>query len=362
MVRGTSSPGGCAKSIELEIPDDIERRDRRGDLRRPVAQPHDATRLGSRSTAAPRSCRTWATTSAARPSRPRVPLTQLQTGTNVLNFQEATGPYHVHDVMVRVYYDASNPIVSSGDVTPPTGPADLGRRSGSTGARSRGRWRAPGRRQSGRAHGDGQRRQVRRVPRLLRRLRRGQRRGHAATGTTSCATTTDQEGCRRSRTERRSATSEPTRRRRTGHVEPSRRRRPGATCDSRSGSSTPTATSSRPRAARPPASTLQRSYSVEAFTIDDFQDRALFFDRTFPQIASDVIELPTDFDGADRAYLIGNYWESPDISINDTAPVPSVPGRRGQMGHLVPRDRPVDSASPVRTRSAGPTNPPASVR
>ena len=48
--------------------------------------------------------------------------------------------------------------------------------------------------------------------------------------------------------------------------------------------------------------TLTRSYSVESYTIPNFQDQALYFNGTFPLVASDQIDLPTDLERCDRVH------------------------------------------------------------
>jgi hypothetical protein len=71
---------------------------------------------------------------------------------------------------------------------------------------------------------------------------------------------------------------------------------------------------------------LQRTYDVEAYTIPSFQDQGLFFDDELPQLATDSIALPSDLGGVTRAILLGNYWNSPDISLNGNTPFPAFVG------------------------------------
>ena len=52
-----------------------------------------------------------------------VPLSELVSGANTFLFWGESGRYHIHDVSVRIYYDAGHPLVAGGssDVVPPTG-------------------------------------------------------------------------------------------------------------------------------------------------------------------------------------------------------------------------------------------------
>ena len=59
--------------------------------------------------------------------------------------------------------------------------------------------------------------------------------------------------------------------------------------------------------------TLTRSYSVEVYTSDDFSDAGLYFQNTLPRHHEATIELPADLAGVERAILLGNYWQSPNI-------------------------------------------------
>ena len=42
-----------------------------------------------------------------------IPLSELVSGTNVLNLWRRGGPYHVHDIAIRIYYTSSNPLLGS---------------------------------------------------------------------------------------------------------------------------------------------------------------------------------------------------------------------------------------------------------
>ena len=48
---------------------------------------------------------------------------ELRQGDNVIEFWDAHGGYHVHDIGFRIYYDAAHPLIAGAgsDVTPPTG-------------------------------------------------------------------------------------------------------------------------------------------------------------------------------------------------------------------------------------------------
>ena len=103
--------------------------------------------------------------------------------------------------------------------------------------------------------------------------------------------------------------------------------------------------------------TLQRSYSVESYVIPDFLDAGLYFQRLLPQLHSDEIELPTDLADVSRAFILGNYWNNPNLSINDTPSFPGVRRRRGPVEHVAPRDRPGTAApghehAPMELRTA----------
>jgi regulation of enolase protein 1 (concanavalin A-like superfamily) len=317
-------PGGCAKAIELEIPDDVS-----GAIAAVIYVDlwRNRTSKSARFTInnGPQIVPAVGDNFSRTPFTATVPLSQLRSGTNVLNFQEATGPYHVHDVMVRVYYDASNPIVSTGDVTPPTGqltsvgvpgqPAldptvggvlqvdnnQIVLTATATDAKY----------VEFHAYYDGFDEDNDGVSRDWHNFLRnnhgpggvsqkpnGATIGHIGTDSTAPYSVTwnlpdvvDQSDVRF----------------KIRVVDAN-----GNVVEAPGGASA--------------GFTLQRSYSVEAFTIPGFEDRPLYFDRMFPQIASDVIQLPTDYNGATRAYLLGNYWESPDISINDTPPFPAFVG------------------------------------
>lgn len=334
-----AEPAGCAKSIELDIPDNVS-----GaiaaviyvDLWRNRANRSARFTINGGPQIVPNVGDNFSRT----PFTATVPLEQLRTGTNVLRFQEATGAYHVHDVMVRVYYDASNPIVSSGDVTPPTGQLT------SVGV--------PG--QPALSPNVGGVLQVDGNQVVL-----------AATATDAAYVEfhayydgfdEDNDGVTRDWHNFLRNNYGP------GGVS---QRPNGATIGHIGTDSTPPysvtwnipdvvsqsgvrfkirVVDANGNVVEAPGGasadfTLQRSYSVEAFTISNFEDRALYFDRTFPQIARDTIELPADYNGADRAYLLGNYWESPDISINDTTPFPAFVGTEDKWDTSF---RPIDPA------------------
>lgn len=98
-------PAGCMKSIDLDIPDDIS-----GAIAAVVYVDLWRNRVtnSARFTInnGPQYRPTVGSNFSSTPFIATVPLGELQTGSNTLRFQEASGPYHVQDVMIRVYYDA----------------------------------------------------------------------------------------------------------------------------------------------------------------------------------------------------------------------------------------------------------------
>lgn len=252
-----------------------------------------------------------------------IPLTQLQPGVNSLKFQEASGPYHVHDVMVRVYYDDQNPIIPgpNSDVSPPNGslvsisipggPQNLDPFTDAT-LQVDGNQIALAATASGAAYvefhayydgfdedNDGETHDWHNFlrnnfgPGGTEEKTRGATIGHIGTDTTANANNqytvtwnipqvVDQDDVR---FKIRAVDAQGNAREVAGGI--------SANFD------------------------LQRSYSVEAFTIENFRDQGLYFDAELPQVHSDVINLPADLDVVNRAFLLGNYWNSPDLSIND---------------------------------------------
>ncbi|MEM7273342.1 MAG: LamG-like jellyroll fold domain-containing protein [Actinomycetota bacterium] len=257
-----------------------------------------------------------------------VPLVQLQQGSNSLKFQAENGPYHVHDVMIRVYYDATNPIVPgpNSDVTPPSGALTtvIAQDGPELLAEDGGLLQVDGNRVqlSAEAEGaayvefhalydgydednDGESTDWHNFlrnnygPGGLEDTGFGATIGHIGTDTTAPyqVTWTLPEVVDQSDVQFKIRVVDDA----------------GNAVEAAGGISE--------------KFTLERSYEVEAYMIPNFQDAPLHFDGSFPQGVTREIELPSDLDSVDRAYLIGNYWNSPDISLNGSPPFPAYVGQ-----------------------------------
>ncbi len=319
-------PAGCVKSIDLEIGDDIS-----GAIAAVVYVDLWRNRVSNSSrftiNNGPQFRPTVGSNFSRTPFTATVPLTQLQTGTNVFRFQESNGAYHVHDVMIRVYYDTSNPIVGApgSDVTPPTGqltsvgvpggptlnPAVGGTLDVDANQVTLTATATDAKYVEFHAYYDGFDEDNDGVTRDWHNFLRnnygpggveakanGATIGHIGTDSTAPYQVTwnlpdvvSQSGVKF----------------KIRVVDQS-----GNVVEAPGGASADF--------------TLARSYSVESYTIPNFQDQPLYFNGTFPLVASDEIDLPTDLNGATRALLIGNYWSNPDISINNRPPVRAFAG------------------------------------
>ncbi|MEL6892522.1 MAG: hypothetical protein AAFP84_13045, partial [Actinomycetota bacterium] len=252
-----------------------------------------------------------------------VPLEQLTEGANSFKFQEASGPYHVHDVMVRVYYDDANLIVPgpNSDVSPPDGellsvevvgsgtpidPAD-----------------------GGVLQVDGNQIELSATAQGAKFVE-----FHAffdGFDEDNDGVTQDWHNFNRNNFNP-GGTEEKTNGGTIGHIgtdaTPNAQGRYTAVWNiphvvDQSGVKfkirvVDAAGNAREVAGGPSGEfTLQRSYSVETYTIPEFRDQGLYFDAELPQVHSDVIDLPADLDVVNRAWILGNYWNSPDLSIND---------------------------------------------
>ena len=114
-------PGQCAFDLNLSIPDDMSQALKAEvylDLWRNRDVPKIQFRINGNGKHTPDVGYDWSRT----PWVGAVPLTELRQGTNTFRFTSLF-PVHVHDVMVRVYYDATHPLLpgAGSDVTPPTG-------------------------------------------------------------------------------------------------------------------------------------------------------------------------------------------------------------------------------------------------
>ena len=114
-------PAPCAKSLTFSIPDDASgalRAEIYLDLWRNRDVPKIRFRLNGGLLRDPGVGSDWSRT----PYVGEVPLSELNQGTNTIEFT-ASAPVHVHDISIRVYYDATHPLIggAGSDVTPPTG-------------------------------------------------------------------------------------------------------------------------------------------------------------------------------------------------------------------------------------------------
>jgi len=115
----------CPKEMQFDIPDNITnalRAEVYVDLWRNYDEPSARLRINNSPTVlqAPRGY-DWSRT----PWIQEIPLSMLVSGgTNYFLFWAEGSRYHIHDVGIRVYYDAAHPIIGNGanlDVEPPTG-------------------------------------------------------------------------------------------------------------------------------------------------------------------------------------------------------------------------------------------------
>lgn len=64
---------------------------------------------------------------------------------------------------------------------------------------------------------------------------------------------------------------------------------------------------------------LARSYNVSVFRIPDFQDAGIHQNGAFPDQITRTIQLPASVGGVTAAFIAGNYWQNPFLSINGKA-------------------------------------------
>ncbi len=312
---------GCLKEIDLQIQDDVS-----GAIAAVVYVDLWRNRL-SRSARftindGPQYRPSIGTNFSRTPFTATVPLTQLEQGANSLKFQEAGGAYHVHDVMIRVYYDDQNPIIPgpNSDASASTGSLTSIQAEG-------GPVYAPG--DGGVLQVDGNRVFLT---------------ADAAAGTAYVEFHAYYDGYDEDNDGET----------RDWHNFLRNNFGPGGTEEKANGatighigtdSTAPyEATWNLPEVANQSGVrfkirvvdfagnvveaaggvseefTLERTYEVETYTIANFPDQGLYFDGEFPQIASLDIDLPTNLANVDRAIVLGNYWNTPDLSINDQPP------------------------------------------
>lgn len=315
-------PDSCLKTIELNIPDDTSEAIAAVvyvDLWR--NRPNNSSRftINDGPQYRPRVGRNFSRT----PFSATVPLTELRQGTNLLKFQEATGPYHVLDVMIRVYYDDANPLIPgpNSDVNPPDGELVSVQAVGgpvldpSTG---------------GSLQVDGN--QV-----VLQATATGaafvEFHGYyEGYDEDNDGVTLDWHNFIRNNHNPGGTAEKPTGGT-IGHIGTDATASPNYQVTwnlqdvvNQSGVRFKIRVVDGSGNVREVAGgvsagfSLDRTYSVESYTIPNFPDQALYFDGVFPQIASLEIDLPTDLADIDRAILLGNYWNNPDLSINDNPP------------------------------------------
>lgn len=107
----------CEKIVEFTIADDFSealRAEIYVDLwRNREARPSARFKINSSALFKPEVGNNWSRT----PYIADVPLNDLKQGTNRIRFWGVSGPYHIHDVAIRIYHDADNPLrTSNGNV------------------------------------------------------------------------------------------------------------------------------------------------------------------------------------------------------------------------------------------------------
>ncbi len=318
-------PNSCVKEVELEIPDNVENA-LAAVLYLDLWRNKNARSARVSINNGPQINPNIGDDFSRTPYTASIPLDQLEQGTNVLRFQDAAGPYHVHDIMIRVYYDAQNPLLPgpNSDVSAPTGQLLSVSAAGQTFDPTVGgtlnvdgnqvvlEASASGGVAYVEFHGyydgydednDGETLDWHNFlrnnfgPGGTEERAQGATIGHIGTDMTApyqatwnLPTVVDQSGVKfKIRVVDQS-----------GNV---REASGGISADF----------------------TLQRSYSVETYRNPQFSDAPIYFDGSFPQSAVRTIDLPTDLDDVDQAFLVGNYWNSPNISMNGAEPFPAVP-------------------------------------
>lgn len=101
---------GCEKSVEFTIPDDFSQALRAEiyvDLwRNRRSRPSARFKINEGQTYAPPVGDNWSRT----PYVTDVPLSELRQGTNTMRIWDQSGAYHIHDIAIRIYYDAAHPL------------------------------------------------------------------------------------------------------------------------------------------------------------------------------------------------------------------------------------------------------------
>lgn len=115
-------PWPCEKTVTINIPDDFSRALKVEvylDLWRNHNRPSARFKVNGGPTHAPNVGSDWSRT----PWIGEIPKGQLIQGDNTLLFWNAAGGYHIHDIAVRIYFDAEHPLFNAQGVpiTAPTG-------------------------------------------------------------------------------------------------------------------------------------------------------------------------------------------------------------------------------------------------
>jgi len=311
-----SEPIGCAKTITLDIPDNVQNA---------IAAVLyvDLWRNGTGRSArininnGPEIRPANGSQNSRDPFSTTIPLTQLRQGANQITFQEGVGAYHVHDVMVRVYYSPTQPLLPGpgSDVTPPSGSLDMISAGGvnrtpaqggtlnvdnntvtlSASATDAAYVEFHGYYDGFDEDNDGKTLDWHNF------TRNNWARGGVspkATGATIGHIGTDAVGPYQVTWNLPEVKSQSGVKFKIRVVDAA-----GNVREAPGGVSSPF--------------TLARAYQVETYTIANFEDAGLFFGGLAPQLASRTIDLPTDLSNVSRALLLGNFWENPAISLND---------------------------------------------
>lgn len=115
-------PSKCRKTVEVTLPDDFTNAAKVEmylDLWRNETRQNARFSINGGEPYAPNVGWDW----SRSPWVGEIRKSDLRIGKNTIEFWTAGGGYHVHDIAIRVYYDAANPLQpgSGSDVTPPNG-------------------------------------------------------------------------------------------------------------------------------------------------------------------------------------------------------------------------------------------------
>lgn len=105
--------GKCKKNLNFTIPDDFSEALKAEvylDLWRNRANQSARFQINNGQTYAPPAGANWSRT----PYVMEIDMSELNTGQNTITFFNDAGPFHVHDIAFRIYYDESHPLRDSG--------------------------------------------------------------------------------------------------------------------------------------------------------------------------------------------------------------------------------------------------------